>query len=44
MKKKNNVYMSNTFRNIVKAYAAEQEIRPFKKLFLSYKKDSKALR
>lgn len=36
--------MSNTFRNIGKAYAAEQEIRPFKKLFLFDKKDSKVLR
>ena len=33
--------MPNTFRNIGKAYAAEQEIRPFKKLFLSDKKIQK---
>ena len=33
--------MSNTFTNIGKAYAAEQEIRPFKKLFLSDKKIQK---
>ena len=33
--------MSNKFRNIGKAYAAEQEIKPFKKLFLSDKKIQK---
>ena len=41
--KKNKCDMFNTFRSIGKAYAAEQEIRAFKKLFLSYKKDAKAL-
>lgn len=41
--KKNKCDMFNTFRSIGKVYAAEQEIRAFKKLFLSYKKDAKAL-
>ena len=43
-KEKSNALVFNTFRNVGKAYAAEQEIRPFKKPLLSYKKNSKALR
>lgn len=40
-KRKKHVVLFNTFRNLGKVYAADQEIRPFKTLLLFYKKIQK---